>query len=822
MRQSVEAPPEIPKNAPILKEINFDAIMGILEINEDGAENSASSGTPNTNASDIDPVPSEFLVIITESALVADLPSDYPACLPPEEYSGLHSTRSDNLWMNRRDSKVYNLTNVKLVPFQTHTNCWDDNDDLLQQAIGSNTMKLKKGIELFFSKHHYYSYDVMLTQTLQNQYMNGGFRPHGFPPLSQYYPMFNEWILGANPIEDDLCVLRKMTYNNPLMNSAAKSFVWNCGMSGAFEQAGVDMCWLVPVIQGYVGYTSVTVQRDGNSIFPMMDSQEGPKPPIHHTIDIYVIGRREWHRSGTRYHCRGIDTDGNVSNFVESEMIVHVGYSDPSSKSVIRLGVHRLPPSERRRIVKNYGPEFSNDHVGHGWASFVQIRGSVPLFWEQNIMGKNPVQPPPVINHPADFQGQLTYPNYVKHFNKLKRIYGDRIWCFNLLSSSRGNEHLLTEEWRKLGMQMENDTRNRMRHQKGRVASSALLSSENEADYVPPGCPVIKEIDFHKNQKSKGFIASLEHNYLLEGMSTALMATASFQERPIAFPDSLHQLQMGVARTNCLDCLDRTNAFQYWFGWMFLRSFLISRGFILLCSEPNSDIYYPPDMPTGQLEQYCKRISKSTGSLSAPRRCCAAFRMIGRGALDNEEPMERLISLTGSSRLSAQDRLFGQSMAFNHGAQDMLGGWPGTQAKSQDSNSTEPQNLFQFITSNMWGEHGDRISQIYTGTGSVITPLMVTGKTSMNQKMNHFSRSVNRFYQNLVEDQNRNEVIRCIIEDWKKHDRHAHHIIDETDKLDTKKFIQKTLSGKAFMMDDELQAKSGDNELNDLLEDLEA
>lgn len=62
--------------------------------------------------------------------------------------------------------------------------------------------------------------------------------------------------------------------------------------------------FLLPIIQGFVGQeeTFVGTRR----------------------ISFTLISRRNWHKTGTRYHSRGIDRNGNVSNFVETEQIVSV------------------------------------------------------------------------------------------------------------------------------------------------------------------------------------------------------------------------------------------------------------------------------------------------------------------------------------------------------------------------------------------------------------------------------------------------------------------------------------------------------------------
>jgi phosphatidylinositol 4-phosphatase len=69
-------------------------------------------------------------------------------------------------------------------------------------------------------------------------------------------------------------------------------------------------------------------------------------------LQLYLISRRSRFRAGTRYFRRGIDHDGHVANFNETEQIAIV----PS----------RADPNEAATTL-----------------SFVQIRGSVPVFWAE-------------------------------------------------------------------------------------------------------------------------------------------------------------------------------------------------------------------------------------------------------------------------------------------------------------------------------------------------------------------------------------------------------------------------------------------------------
>lgn len=74
-----------------------------------------------------------------------------------------------------------------------------------------------------------------------------------------------------------------------------------------------------------------------------------------HHLKLCLISRRSRYRAGTRYFRRGIDHEGNVANFNETEQILIVESAKPES-----------------------GEDDSSVQL-----SFVQIRGSVPLFWAE-------------------------------------------------------------------------------------------------------------------------------------------------------------------------------------------------------------------------------------------------------------------------------------------------------------------------------------------------------------------------------------------------------------------------------------------------------
>jgi hypothetical protein len=209
---------------------------------------------------------------------------------------------------------------------------------------------------------------------------------------------------------------------------------------------------------------------------------------------------------GTRYHSRGIDDQGNVSNFVETEQIVLV-----------------------------------DDDL----SSFVQIRGSIPLFWRQNI---NIRYKPPFEFYNHANMSQV----FGTHFKNLIEDYG-QVTAVNLVNH-RGWEGELAKMF----------------------AKQAREFTDSRMTYVPfdfnKQCPrmqwdrvsiLLDEVEGEMNQHG-WFTGRLEHP---QG------------EHLLSFTQ-VSQKQEGVIRTNCIDCLDRTNLVQGYFGRRILMLQLCNFGVI--------------------------------------------------------------------------------------------------------------------------------------------------------------------------------------------------------------------------------------------------
>jgi len=92
----------------------------------------------------------------------------------------------------------------------------------------------------------------------------------------------------------------------PLWRRADRRFFWNEWLLKDFIDLGLH-AFICPVMQGWVQGAKLDV--DG---IP---------------VDFVVISRRSKDRAGLRYQRRGIDDEGHVANFVETEMIVRAKVS---------------------------------------------------------------------------------------------------------------------------------------------------------------------------------------------------------------------------------------------------------------------------------------------------------------------------------------------------------------------------------------------------------------------------------------------------------------------------------------------------------------
>ncbi|KAK5987598.1 Inositol-1,4,5-trisphosphate 5-phosphatase 1 [Cladobotryum mycophilum] len=232
-----------------------------------------------------------------------------------------------------------------------------------------------------------------------------------------------------------------------------------------------------------------------------------------------LISRLSCRRAGTRFNARGMDDNGNVANFVETETT----FWSPT------------------------GILFS----------YVQVRGSVPVFWEQAadlIPGRQKI----TITRSPD----ATQPTFNKHFEDLEHSYG-AVHVINLLSESKPSEVELGTMYRTCI----------------RRCPLSRPAEDGSADHV-----LLREThyDFHAETKGPaGYEAAREIRRYIENSSDGFAYfLAESSHDPNEGGDCIIALlqQEGVFRTNCLDCLDRTNLIQTLVSQMAVEAFLGHKG----------------------------------------------------------------------------------------------------------------------------------------------------------------------------------------------------------------------------------------------------
>uniref|UniRef100_A0A3Q3D5P1 Inositol polyphosphate-5-phosphatase F n=1 Tax=Hippocampus comes TaxID=109280 RepID=A0A3Q3D5P1_HIPCM len=270
----------------------------------------------------------------------------------------------------------------------------------------------------------------------------------------------------------------------PLWKQVDDRFFWNKHMIQDLldlKTPEVDF-WVIPIIQGFVQVEELVVNYNETSD----EERSSPETPpqevtcvddIHPHFTVALISRRSRHRAGMRYKRRGVDTDGHVANYVETEQLIHV-----------------------------------HSHT----LSFVQTRGSVPVFWSQAGYRYNP-------RPRLEKEERETMPYFASHFEEQLKLYKKEV-IINLVDQS-GREKLIGDAYLK----------------------QVLLYNNSNLTYV--------SFDFHEHCRGMKF----ENVQILTDAICDIITDMKW-----AWVDQAGVIckQEGIFRINCMDCLDRTNVVQ--------------------------------------------------------------------------------------------------------------------------------------------------------------------------------------------------------------------------------------------------------------------
>jgi hypothetical protein len=278
--------------------------------------------------------------------------------------------------------------------------------------------------------------------------------------------------------------------------------------------------FVMPIMQGFVGQRHFIVKKNSQehthteafaslegvlkadqTQFP--DKGSAPSTDCQQPFLLTLISRRSTKRSGLRYLRRGIDDNGNCANTVETEQILSSPAWDRSAK----------------------------------YRCFVQIRGSIPLYFSQSPYAFKPV---PILHQSLATNRAA----FQRHFDGLRERYGSV--QIALLVDKHGGEMKIGEEYEQMTQRV------------------------NESKDAPQ--LGFEWFDFHAECRGMKFenVAKL--------VNTLHDTVKAFGESVIQGGE-VQMTQAGIVRTNCMDCLDRTNVAQSAFAQFMLQQELEDEGF---------------------------------------------------------------------------------------------------------------------------------------------------------------------------------------------------------------------------------------------------
>ncbi|KAL0354434.1 UNVERIFIED_CONTAM: Phosphoinositide phosphatase SAC2 [Sesamum radiatum] len=312
-------------------------------------------------------------------------------------------------------------------------------------------------------------------------------------------------------------------------------FVWNEFLTRGIRNQLKNSIWTVALVYGFFKQVKLSINgRDFNLI---------------------LIARRSRHYAGTRYLKRGVNEKGRVANDVETE-----------------------------QIVLDNAPEGSPIQI----SSVVQNRGSIPLFWSQETSKLN-IKPDIILSKKDD-----KYEATKLHFENLVKRYGNPIIILNLIKTreKKPRESILRAEFAHAIEVINKDlTReNRLkflhwdlskysRNKASNVLAYLVKVAANALDLtgffycqVLPSSSQLPCSNNCNGDFADEDLCNATKDAHEDSTSGRDVNESHFLKPPV--------FQKGVLRTNCIDCLDRTNVAQYVYGLVALGHQLHALGYI--------------------------------------------------------------------------------------------------------------------------------------------------------------------------------------------------------------------------------------------------
>jgi hypothetical protein len=273
-------------------------------------------------------------------------------------------------------------------------------------------------------------------------------------------------------------------------------------------------------------------------------------------LTFILMTRRSRLRAGTRYFSRGVDENGNVSNYNETEQAIIL--NDNASGGL--GGFAGNGSSQNGATGGNAGKEVQV-------LSYVQTRGSVPVYWaEINTLKYTPKLQ---VRGVDSALGAAK-----KHFAEQIRLYGDN-WLVNLVNQ-KGREKAVKDAYEEMVSQLVSQPTEDV--ESDRITSEKFHTVEPQSAQTSYDRIHYVYFDFHSETKGLRWDRAA---LLMDQLAQPVLQHGYF--RGVDMPGDTGRVevrrhQTAVVRTNCMDCLDRTNVVQSMLGRFVLSRMLIDLG----------------------------------------------------------------------------------------------------------------------------------------------------------------------------------------------------------------------------------------------------
>lgn len=306
----------------------------------------------------------------------------------------------------------------------------------------------------------------------------------------------------------------------PLHREVDPLFFWNHHLIKPFIDAGQSGL-VLPLMQGFVGQREFIVDSDPPKPVNDFDKDNEGSMEMSNFDSVKTETKESTDSSGPESEGdKKPTTKGNTERSMLLTLISRRSIQRAGLR-YLRRGVDELGNTanfvETEQILSD--PAWDPSKKIYSW---VQIRGSIPIYFSQSPYSFKPI---PQLQHSAD----TNYEAFKAHFNKIRERYGD-VQVASLVEK-HGPEAIVGDQYRDL---------------------MTRLNDNGGVGGKPVG---FNWFDFHAVCRGMKFE---NVSVLMDDLSQTL---DSFGET-VEADGKVQSKQTGVLRTNCMDCLDRTNVAQ--------------------------------------------------------------------------------------------------------------------------------------------------------------------------------------------------------------------------------------------------------------------